>query len=120
MVLGTIGKDDVPQLTVVWFVYVNGLLKLTITKERVKYKNILCNPRVGCLIYDQKDPYRYVQIRGKVIDVAEDSEYRFGDSLCERYGREAAYRYNPKRKNEGRVIVSILPEHYSFKFAKQS
>ena len=110
MVLGTIGKTGMPHLTVVWFAYHDGLLKISITKERIKYKNILRDPRLACLIYDQKNPYRYLQVRGRVIDIQEDPEYIFGDFLCERYNRDPDYRYDPVRKKEGRVTVSIKPE----------
>lgn len=112
MVLGTISRGGVPHLTVVWFAYHDGMLKISITKERVKYKNILRDPRVACVIEDRNNHYRYLQIRGKVVDIEEDPEYVFGDFLCERYERDPNYRYDPVRKKEGRITVSIRPEGY--------
>lgn len=110
MIIGTIGKTGIPQLTIVWFAYENGLLKISITKERVKYKNILRDPRVSCLIYDRNSAYRYLQIRGIITKIEEDPDYIFGDFLCERYGRDENYRYDPVRKSESRIIVNIKPQ----------
>lgn len=110
MVIGTIGKTGIPQLTIVWFAHENGLFKISITKERIKYRNIIRNPLVGCLIYDRNNPYRYLQIRGMVTNIEEDPNYIFGDFLCERYGRDENYRHDPVRKKEGRIIVSIKPQ----------
>ena len=112
MILGTIGKAGTPHLTIVWFFYDKGLFKISITKTRVKYKNILRNPRVSCLIYDRSDPYRYLQIRGAVVKIEEDPEYIFGDFLCARYGRDENYRRDPVRKKEGRVTVNIRPDGF--------
>lgn len=112
MVLGTIGKIGTPQLTIVWFFYDNGLFKISITKTRIKYKNILRDPRVSCLIYDQHNPYRYLQVRGTVAKIEEDPEYVFGDFLCNRYGRDENYRRDPVRKKEGRITVSIRPDGF--------
>lgn len=112
MVLATIGKTGVPQLTVVWFFYENGLIKISITKTRVKYKNILRDSRVSCLIYDRTNPYRYLQVRGTVVNIEDDPEFVFGGFLCERYGRDENYRRDPIRKKEGRITVSIKPDGF--------
>lgn len=112
MVIGTIGKNGIPQLTTVWFSYEDGLLNISITKTRVKYKNILRDPRVGCLIYDTGNPYRYLQIKGQVVKIEEDPEYKFGDFLCARYGRDENYRKDPVHKKEGRLIIRIKPETF--------
>lgn len=112
MVIGTLGKSGIPQLTIVWFSYKDGFFKVSITKERVKYKNILRDPRVGCLIYDRNNPYRYLQIQGTVEKIEKDPEYIFGAYLCERYGRDENYRRDPVRKKEGRVTLFIHTNGY--------
>lgn len=112
MVIGTIGKEGVPHLTVVWFYYDEELLKVSVTKTRVKYKNIIRDPRVSCLIYDRNNAYRYLQITGKVVKINEDPDYAFGGFLCERYERDENYRHDPVRKKEGRITIYIQPDKY--------
>lgn len=112
MVIATIGKTGAPQLTIVWFFYDNELFKISIAKTRIKYKNMLRDPRVSCLIYDRSNPYRFLQISGAVEKIEEDSEYIFGDFLCERYERNENYRRDPLRKKEGRITVSIKPDRF--------
>ena len=112
MIVGTIAKAGIPHLTIVWFSYDNGLFKISITKTRVKYKNILRDPRVSCLIYDRNNPYRYLQVKGVVVKIEKDPGYIFGDFLCARYWRDKSYRNNPVRKKEERITVSIKPDGF--------
>jgi PPOX class probable F420-dependent enzyme len=63
MRMATLGGDGYPQVTPVWFVEENGSLFVSTEKERIKYRNILRNPRVGASI-DDDHPYRGVSIKG--------------------------------------------------------
>lgn len=40
-VVATIGRDGVPQLTPNWYVYRDGKIAISTTKQRVKYLNLI-------------------------------------------------------------------------------
>ncbi len=63
MRLATLGADGYPQVTPVWFAQEGGRLYASTEKERIKYRNMLRNPRVGASI-DADHPYRGVSVKG--------------------------------------------------------
>lgn len=64
--------DGSPQLTPLWFNTDGEHILINSAKGRIKDLNMRARPRVALLITDPKDPfYRYVQIRGHVVEVTE-------------------------------------------------
>ena len=45
--VATIGKDGLPQLTPNWYAYTDGEIIISITKQRVKYRNVIRDPTGG-------------------------------------------------------------------------
>ena len=72
---------------------------------RVKDKAMRQTPHVALAISDPDNPYRYIQIRGKVIEITEEGERETIDHLSEKY-RGATYDH---KENETRVTYKILP-----------
>jgi len=62
---------------------------------------------VAILIADPRNPYRFIQIRGKVVEITEKGAGEHINSLSRKYIDK------PWEKVEGqkRVIYKILPEH---------
>jgi PPOX class probable F420-dependent enzyme len=75
--------------------------------ERQKYRNIRHDPRVAVMIFDRENPYRYSEIRGRVVGTVTGTEAREHiDKLSQKYtGGPYA---NPIRSE--RVILQIEPE----------
>ena len=63
MRMATLGADGYPQVTPVWFLQENGSLFASTEKERMKYRNIVRDPRVGASI-DDDHPYRGISVKG--------------------------------------------------------
>ena len=113
MALGTIRKDGTPHMTMVWYAYEQeGVFRVSVTTQRVKYRNVSQDPRVSFMIFDEKNPYRYFQATGRVTDIAKDASFEFIDSLAKRYMGKDRYPYDPERR-ENRVILTITPERFS-------
>jgi PPOX class probable F420-dependent enzyme len=104
--LATIMPDGSPQLTVTW-VDTDGTHILINTAEgRIKDRNLQARPRVAVCIPDPKDPYRYIQIRGRVVARTHEGADEHIDLLNRRY---LGVPYTPKL-GQVRVIYKILPE----------
>jgi PPOX class probable F420-dependent enzyme len=105
--LATIMPDGSPQLTVTW-VDTDGTHILINTAEgRIKDRNLQARPRVAVCIPDPKDPYRYIQIRGRVVARTHKGADEHIDLLNRRY---VGVPFTPK-SGQVRVIYKILPEH---------
>ena len=105
--LATIMPDGSPQVTPVWFDYDGTLVRVNTAKGRVKARNMSEGARVALVITDPDNPYRYVQVRGRVERVSEAGADRHIDSLAKKYlGKDT---YPNRRPGEVRITVEITP-----------
>ncbi len=106
--LATIGPDGAPQSTPVWVDYDGAHVRFNTARGRVKDKNLKRNPKVALSILDPENPYRYLQVRGRVVEMTEQGADAHVDALAKKYlGQD---RYPFRRPGEVRVTVKIVPE----------
>jgi PPOX class probable F420-dependent enzyme len=106
--LATVGRDGAPQVTPVWVDYDGTHIRINTARGRVKDKNLQRNPKVALSAQDPDNPYRYVQVRGRVVEMTEKDADAHIDALSKKYtGRD---KYANRRPGEVRVTVKILPE----------
>lgn len=107
-VLATVGADGHPQATPVWVDFDGHHIRVNTARGRVKDKNLARNPRVALTIVDPDNPYRYVQARGRVVEMTEEGADAHIDALAKKYlGQD---RYPGRTPGEKRVTVKIAPE----------
>jgi PPOX class probable F420-dependent enzyme len=83
--LATLMPDGTPQVTPVWFDYANGAIRVNSARGRVKDRNMKQGSAVALSILDPDNPYRYLQVRGKVRKVTEDGAVAHIDALAKKY-----------------------------------
>ena len=106
--LGTLMKDGSPQVTPVWFDHDGTHIRINSAKGRWKDKNMRNRPQVALSILDPDNPYRYIQVRGKVVDVTETGADAHIDSLAKKYLGEDKYPF--RQPGEERVIYKVSVE----------
>jgi PPOX class probable F420-dependent enzyme len=99
--------DGSPHVTPIWFGWDGTFIILNTARRRVKDKVMHRRGRVALLIVDPDDPYRYLQIRGRVVDETEVGAY---DVICDLRLKYRGDRNYPKNPGEVRVTYKILPE----------
>jgi PPOX class probable F420-dependent enzyme len=105
--LATVNPDGSPQVTPVWFDYTDGLVRVNTARGRVKARNLKKGAAVALAIVDPGNPYRYVQIRGRVRRVTEDGAVSHIDSLAKKYlGQD---KYTNAQPGEVRLMCEIEP-----------
>ena len=105
--LATLMKDGSPQVTPVWLDFTDGMIRVNTARGRVKDRNLKVGSRVALSISDPDNPYRYVQIRGKVAKETEQGADAHIDSLAKKYMGVDSYPY--RNAAEKRVIYYIEP-----------
>jgi nitroimidazol reductase NimA-like FMN-containing flavoprotein (pyridoxamine 5'-phosphate oxidase superfamily) len=60
-------KDGTPHVTPLWFDYDGKYVILNSARGRVKDRVMSRNSLVAMAIADPENPYRYIQIRGRVV-----------------------------------------------------
>ena len=109
--LGTLMPDGSPQVTPVWFDYDGKHARVNSALGRVKDKNIRRDPRVSLSIPDPENPYRYLEIRGKVVDITQNGADDHINSLSQKYLGNPVYPY--RQPGEVRVLYKIEPVKFS-------
>jgi PPOX class probable F420-dependent enzyme len=106
--LATLMKDGSPQVTPVWFNTDGDYILVNSAEGRIKDKNMRARPQVALAIADPANPYRYLQIRGKVVEYTLDGAEEHIDTLNLKY--HGSPNYPNHQPNQHRVIYKILPE----------
>ena len=107
--LALVTKDGTPHVTPVWFDFDGTHIIVNTARGRVKDKIMHKHPTVALAIQDPANPYRYMQVRGKVVVETEEGGYDMICHLNQKY--HGKYEY-PKRPGEVRVTYKILPERF--------
>lgn len=106
--LATVNADGSPQVTPVWFDYDGTHVRFNTARGRVKDKNLGRKPEVAIAVMDPDNPYRYIQVRGRIAEVTENGADAHIDALSKKYtGRDT---YAGRKSGEVRVIYKVLPE----------
>jgi len=109
--LVTLMKDGSPQVSPVWLDREGDYVIVNSAKGRVKDRNMRRDPRVAIAILDPENPYRYVEIRGRVVDITEKGADAHIDKLAKKYlGKD---KYPWRKSDEVRVLYKVKPEHVS-------
>ena len=103
--LATVGPDDRPQLSAVWFLAENDVLRVSLNKNRQKTRNLQANPATNLFILDLANPLRYLEIRGDA-EIEPDDTYSFAAKVGAKYGADLRQMDRP---GESRVVVTIRP-----------
>jgi PPOX class probable F420-dependent enzyme len=107
--LATLMPDGRPQVTPVWVDSDDNTILVNTAKGRQKHKNVQRDPRVGITLWDPDNPYRYVEIRGRVVEVTERGADQHIDKMAKKYLGKDKYPF--AQPGEQRILLKIKPEH---------
>jgi PPOX class probable F420-dependent enzyme len=104
--LTTLLPDGHPQTQVMWVDADEQHLLLNTEVHRQKFRNVQRDPRVTVTIWDLEDPYRFVEVRGEVVEKVKGQQAREHiDELSLKYRGKP---YQTQIQSE-RVVLRITP-----------
>ena len=115
--LATIKPNGLPQLTPIWVAHDGTNILVNTKKGRLKERNMRQRPDVSILCVNPQNPYHWVTLSGRVVEIIEETEPRKGreatetvDELSRRYINTTPY---PLRdpKGEVRVLFKVRPTY---------
>ena len=116
VMVATIGRDGMPQMTPNWYFFNGDRVAISTTKDRVKYRNLSRDPRMTVCIASEPMAGDYVSISGSVFISDDDSIWPTTRSIIGRYTPlENADGMIERMKDEGRVILWLTPEKVTFR-----
>ena len=96
--LATLMPDGRPQVTPVW---------CDIDGEHVIFNS--ARGRQKLAVIDPENPYRYLEIRGRVVEITEEGAAEHINKMAKKYLGVDKYPY--AQPGEVRVLYKIKPEH---------
>ncbi|HWC78186.1 MAG TPA: PPOX class F420-dependent oxidoreductase [Blastocatellia bacterium] len=109
--LATVNDDGTPQVTPVWVDYDGTHVLVNSARGRKKVRNMEKNPAVALSILDPDNPYRYLEVRGRVAEITEQGADEHIDKMAKKYLGKDKYPF--KQPGEVRVLYKIEPLHTS-------
>ena len=107
--LATLMPDGSPQVTPVWIDYDGKHVLFNTAVERQKDRNLQRDGRVAISIIDPDNAYRYLEIRGQVIERTTQGADAHIDAMAKKYLDKDKYPWG--QPGQQRVIFKIRPEH---------
>ena len=113
--LSTVMPDGQPQTTVVWCDFDGRFVRVNTMRGFRKEKNMRLNPKVTLLCFDPRQPLRFIEIRGTVVEMTETKALEHLDGLSELYIGRSPYFGEcvpiEFKKTEIPVLCRIRPDH---------
>jgi PPOX class probable F420-dependent enzyme len=109
--LATLMPDGQPQVTPVWCDYDGENVVFNTAVGRVKDRNLQRDGRVSLSMLDPENPYRYLEVRGHVVERTEEGADEHINKMAKKYLGLDTYPY--RQPGEVRVIYKIKPERFS-------
>lgn len=106
--LATSMADGSPQITQTWVDTDGTHVIINSVQGYVKLRNIARDPRVAVVIAAPANPSRYIQVRGRVIEVTTDGAVDHIERLAQKYLGTPYPWYGGR--DQVRVIIVIEPE----------
>jgi len=105
LIMATNGPNGFPQVTAMWFLHQDGMLRVSLNDTRQKTRNLLNDQKVSLFFVDPENPYRTLEIRA-IASVDPDPDYVFAAEIGAKYSANLREMDLP---GESRVVVSFDP-----------
>ena len=107
--LATLMPDGRPQVTPVWVDFDGEYVIFNSAKGRQKDRNVRRDARVALAVIDPDNPYRYMEIRGTVVEIIEQKDDSHISKMAKKYMGLDKYPYS--QPGDIRVVYKVRPEH---------
>ena len=103
--LATSMADGSPHVAPVWVDRAGDMILINTVPGRLKQKNVTRDPRVSISITQQRNPYRHLFIKGKVVEQTREGALDHINHLSRKYlGKDYPW------DDRDRIILKIVPE----------
>lgn len=106
--VATYFPNGTAQVNPVWVNREGDRVLINSAEGRAKVKNLRANPNITLEVNNHANPYEYVEIRGKVIEITTDGADDHIDFLAKKYMDADSYPF--RQEGEVRVKIVIEPE----------
>ncbi len=103
-VVAALREDGTAHQTVVWVDYDGEHVLLNLNTFRTKLEYLERDPRVSLLVLDRADPFRWLGLEGKVVEITPEGAY---EHIVRQAGVYLGKDEYPLKEGEQRILVRI-------------
>ncbi len=103
-VVAALREDGSPHQTVIWIDGDGEHVLLNLNEERAKLQYLRDDPRVSLLVLHREDPYRWLGIDGRVVEITTEGAY---EHIVKQAGVYRGREEYPLKPGEQRVLVRV-------------
>ncbi len=108
----TQNADGSAQLSVLWVKRDGDDVLISTVRGRQKERNLSRDPRASVLVFPPDNPYRYLEVRGRVTMTDEGGDDLINELSAKYTGKTPYPGIGP---DEPRVVVRLTPERVVFR-----
>lgn len=83
--LASVDANGRPQVNPVWFIWDGTNILIGVREDTLKYRNLRGNPNLAISILDPADPFRYLELRGSIVEFHHYNDLSFVNQLSQKY-----------------------------------
>ena len=102
----TLLPDGSPVNATVWVGLEDDRILIGTGEGSLKAKNVRRDPRVSLSVIDMENPYEEAQLRGRVVEIRDDTSFKIMDAISHKYTGKPF----PFRNPQGRIAIVIEVE----------
>lgn len=108
--VSTLGRNGEPQVNPIWFLWDGDRLRLGLVAGRQKYVNLVRDHRIAIAIANPANPYRYLEVRGRVDQIEPDRGDEIMSAISRKYTGQP---YAPEPGDGARFVATVTVERYT-------
>ena len=109
--VSTLGKSGEPQVNPIWFLWDGSQIRFGVLEGRQKYRNLVRDNRIAIAIANPDNPYRYLEVRGRVVNIAPDEDDAVFNAISLKY---TGVPFNPDQEPFARFVATVEVERHTF------
>ena len=109
--VSTLGKGGEPQVTPIWFLWDGDRLRFGVLEGRQKYRNLERDNRIAIAIAHPANPYRYLEVRGRVTELVEDVNDTVFNAVSLKYTGQP---FDASKESLARFVATVEVERHTF------
>lgn len=109
--VSTLGKFGEPQVNPIWFLWDGSHIRFGVLEGRQKYRNLVRDNRIAIALANPANPYRYLEVRGRVVDIEADEDDAVFNAISMKY---TGAPFDPDKEPSARFVATVEVERHTF------
>ncbi|HYI25485.1 MAG TPA: PPOX class F420-dependent oxidoreductase [Thermomicrobiales bacterium] len=109
--VSTLGRSGEPQVTPIWFMWDGEHLQFGVLEGRQKYRNLIRDNRIAIAIAHPSNPYRYLEVRGRISGITPDIDDALFNAVSLKYSGQP---FDASRESSARYVATVEVERHTF------